>query len=119
VAARHLGDGGHVVHDAGRGFAQRGEDDLDAVVLGQEAVDLGGLQALTPARLVADGLPAVGLAQLDPALAELAGRAGQHGHAGANEVGGGGVHGARSAGGEREHVVARAKTPGSFRSTRS
>ena len=45
------------MHDAGRGLRQRGEHDLDAGVLAQQPVDLGGVQALAPARLVAD-LPA-------------------------------------------------------------
>ena len=44
----------------------------------QQPVDLGGVEALAPARLVADELGAVGLAELDPALAELAGGAGEH-----------------------------------------
>ena len=82
VRAGDLGDRGDVVHDAGRGLAQRGEDDLDAVVLAQEAVDLGGVEALAPAGLVADGLRAERVGELDPALAELAGGAGEHGGAG-------------------------------------
>ena len=74
-------------------------------VLAQQAVDLGRVEALAPARLVADELGAVGLAELDPALAELAGGAGEHRRAGADEVGDGGLHRAGAAGGEREHVV--------------
>ncbi len=111
---------GDVVDDAGRGLAQRREDDLDAVVLGQQPVDLARVQPLAPAGLVADGLAAVGLAQLDPALAELAGRARQHRLAGADEVGGGGVHRARAAGARSVRTSLDVwKTPGSLPITRS
>ena len=75
MAAHDLGDRADVVHDARRGLAQRGEDDLDAGVLGQQPVEVGGVEADAPAGLVADEVGAVGLAQLDPALAELAGGA--------------------------------------------
>ena len=43
-------------------------------LLAQHPVDLGGVEAHAPARLVLDQLGAVGLAELDPALAELARR---------------------------------------------
>ena len=91
----------------GRGLAQRGEDDLDARVLPQQAVDVGRIEAHAPARLVADEVGPVGLAELDPALAELA--RGQRERLGprAHEVGDGGLHGARAARGEGEHGVAR------------
>ena len=53
VLVDDLGDRLDVVDDARRGLAQRGEHDLDAVVLGQQAVELGRVEALAPARLVA------------------------------------------------------------------
>ena len=84
---------------------ERGEGDVDLGVLGQEAVELRGVETLAPAGLVAHEIAAVGLGELDPALAELAGRGGQHGLAGADEVGGGRLHRAGAAGGEDEHVV--------------
>ena len=112
VALGDLGDRLDVVDDAGRGLAQRGEDDLDPVVLGQQPVDLGRVQPLAPAGLVADGLAAVGVAELDPALAELAGGAGQHGLAGPHEVGHRGVHRARAAGAEAQDVVGRLEDAG-------
>ncbi len=66
-----------------------------------------GIEALAPAGLVAHELGAVGLAELDPALAELAGRAREHLVARADEVGDRGLHRARAAGREREHLVLR------------
>ena len=105
VAAHDLGDRLHVVDDPGRGLAERAEDDLDARVLLQRAVDLGGVDPHAPARLVADELGAVGLAELDPALAELAGRQRQRLGARAHEVGDGRLHRARAARAEREHRV--------------
>ena len=108
VPGGDLGDRLDVVHDAGRGLAQRREHDLDVLVT-QQPVDLRRVEPLAPARLVAHEIGAVGLAELDPALAELARRARQHLVAGADEVGDRRLHRARPARGEREHVVARAE----------
>ena len=100
AGAGDLGDRLDVVHDTGRGLAQRREDDLDARLGGQLGVDRGGIQALAPAGLVAMQLGPVGLAQLDPALAELARGARQHVAPRPREVGDRGLHRARAAGRE-------------------
>jgi hypothetical protein len=105
VGLGDLGQGADVVHDAGRRLRLRGEDHVDAGVGVQQAVDLGRVQAGAPAGLVADDIGAVGLPHLDPALAELPRRAREDAVSGANEVGDGGLHGARAAGREQLHVV--------------
>ena len=112
MGADDLGDRLDVVDDAGRGLAQRREDDLDARVGGEQAVDLGRVEAAAPAGLVARGVGLVGVGELDPALAELARRAREHAVAGPDEVRDGGLHGARAARREQEHVVARAEDRG-------
>jgi hypothetical protein len=104
-ALADLGDRLDVVDDAGARLGERGEGDVDLGVLREQAVELGGVEALAPARLVADDVAAVGVGELDPALAELAGRGGEHRLAGAHEVGDGGLHGAGAAGGEGQDVV--------------
>jgi hypothetical protein len=105
VAADDVGDRPHVVDDAGRGLAQRGEHDLDAVVLGEQPAEVGGVEAHTPARLVLDHVGAVGLGELDPPLAELARGGGENLRARPYQVGDGGLHRARPAGRERQHRV--------------
>ena len=109
MALGHLGDRLDVVDDAGGGLAERRERDLDALVLGQQPVDRGRIQARAPARLVADLVGAVGLAEPDPALAELAGGAHEDPVTGAHEVRERRLHRTRAARGEREHVVLRAE----------
>jgi len=100
------------VDDAGRGLAERGEDDVDVGVLLEQAVDLVRVEPPAPAGLVADRARAVGVGELDPALAELARRAGDHRVAGAHEVGDRGLHRARAARGEQQHVVLRLEDRG-------
>ena len=109
VALGHLGDRLDVVDDAGGGLAERRERDLDALVLGQQAVDRGRIQARAPARLVAHLVGAVRLTEADPALAELAGGAHEDLVTGAHEVRERRLQRTRTARGEREHVVLRAE----------
>ena len=115
VGAHDLGDRLDVVDDAGRGLAQRGEHEVDVGLGGEQAVDLGRVEAAAPARLVARRAGAVGLGELDPALAELARRACEHRVARADEVGDRGLHRPRAARGEQEDVVLRPEHRGQAR----
>jgi hypothetical protein len=105
VAAHDLGDRLDVVDDARGRLAERREHDLDARVLGQQTIEVGGVEADAPARLMLDQVGPVGLAELDPALAELARRRCERLGARADEVRHRRLHRTRPARGEREHRV--------------
>ena len=94
-----------VVDHAGRGLRERREHDRHVLVLGEPAVQLGGVDLAAPLGRPVDGLGAVGVAQLGPALAEVAAAGDQHGLPGTREVGDCRLHRTGARGGEHLHLV--------------
>ena len=68
---RHLRQRRDVVDHSGRGLGEGGEHHLRRG-LREPALEVGGLDPVAPARVEMGGLGAESVAQLDPALAELA-----------------------------------------------
>ena len=97
-----------VVEDAGRGLRLgREHRPRRAAEAGERLVEARRVHLLAPLELQVHGVGAVGVAELGPALAELA-AGGNHGRvAGANEVGDCGLHRGGSRGREAQDLVAR------------
>ena len=109
AALDHGRDRRHVVGDPGRGLVVGDEDLLDGRVLGQEPLDVLGVDGLALRHLEPDRVDAVGDRDIGPAVTERADRAEQRLLARAQQVGDGGLEPPRPARRVEEHVVARAQ----------
>ena len=105
LALDDAGDGFQVVGDAGGGFVVGDQHGFDGRVFAEFGADGVGVNGVAPFEIHTQDVGAVGLGDLDEAVAERAGGGGDDPVAGGEGVDHGGFQGAGAAGGEDVQVV--------------